>query len=47
MATKLTTVLGKEKFTLQLLPSAGHGDAQFETAENIKLVLGFLDKYLK
>lgn len=47
MAAKLTSVLGADKVTLQLLPGAGHGDAQFETGENLKLVIGFLEKYLR
>jgi hypothetical protein len=29
------------------LEGAGHGGAQFETKENIKQVITFLDKYLK
>jgi acetyl esterase/lipase len=33
--------------TYTLLAGAGHGGAQFETDENVKLVIGFLDKYLK
>ncbi len=47
IAAKLTSVLGADKVALQLLPGAGHGDAQFETEENLKLVIGFLEKYLR
>ena len=33
--------------TYTLLSGAGHGGDQFETAENLKFMIGFLDKYLK
>jgi len=33
--------------TLKLLPGAGHGGKEFDSAESHALVLGFLDKYLK
>jgi hypothetical protein len=29
------------------LEGAGHGGSQFETAENLQKIIGFLDKYLK
>jgi acetyl esterase/lipase len=46
-AEKLTTVLGKDKITFEVLEGANHGGVQFETAENLKKVMTFLDKYLK
>jgi acetyl esterase/lipase len=33
--------------TYTSLAGAGHGGSQFETAENLNLVIAFLDKYLK
>lgn len=47
LAEALSAVIGAEKVTYVSLEGAGHGGAQFETAENLKLVIGFLDKYLK
>ncbi len=47
LAEALSQVIGAEKVTYVSLEGAGHGGAQFETAENLKLVIGFLDKYLK
>ena len=44
---KLVKVLGKEKVTLYLLQGADHGGPQFDTPENLSLVLDFLDKNLK
>ncbi len=46
-ATKLTTVLGKEKVTIHLLEDARHGGPQFETKENLEMVFRFLDSVLK
>ncbi len=46
-ATKLTSVLGKEKVTIHLLKDAKHGGPQFETKENLELVFRFLDAVLK
>jgi acetyl esterase/lipase len=46
-AKDLEKVLGKEKVTLKLLEGAGHGTAQFNSAENLEIVFKFLDKYLK
>jgi acetyl esterase/lipase len=37
---------GPASATITLLEGAGHGGAQFETAENVKLVLDFLSKAL-
>ncbi len=47
LAEALSQVIGAEKVTYVSLEGAGHGGAQFETAENLKLVIGFLDQYLK
>jgi acetyl esterase/lipase len=47
LAEALSAAIGAEKVTYTSLEGAGHGGAQFETAENLKLVIGFLDKYLK
>lgn len=46
-AKKLETVLGKEKVTLVLLEGSKHGGPAFQTPENLKLVVAFLDAYLK
>lgn len=46
-AKKLETVLGKEKVTLVLLKGSKHGGPAFQTPENLKLVVAFLDAYLK
>ena len=47
LAAKLEQVLGKGKVKLELLEGAGHGDPQFETLDNVKKVLDFLDDSLK
>ena len=46
-AKKLETVLGKEKVTLVLLEGSKHGGPAFQSPENLKLVVAFLDAYLK
>ena len=46
-ADALSAVLGADKVTYKSLEGAGHAGSQFETADNLKLVTGFLDKYLK
>ena len=46
-AEKLTAILGKDKVSIELLEGANHGGPQFETAENLKKVILFLDKNLK
>lgn len=46
-AAKLQQVLGKENVILDLLEGAEHADPSFETAENVKKVLDFLDRSLK
>jgi acetyl esterase/lipase len=45
-AAKLEQVLGKDRVQLELLEGAEHGDPQFETLDNVKKVLDFLDKHL-
>jgi acetyl esterase/lipase len=47
LAAKLKRVRGKDRVELDLIEGAGHADPKFETAENVKWVLDFLDKYLK
>jgi acetyl esterase/lipase len=46
-AEKLTKTLGLPKVELELFEGAGHADPRFETPENIKKVLDFLDGQLK
>ncbi len=47
LAEALSAAIGAEKVTYVSLEGAGHGGSQFETAENLKLVVDFLEKYLK
>jgi dipeptidyl aminopeptidase/acylaminoacyl peptidase len=47
LAEALSAVIGADKVTYVSLEGAGHGGSQFETEENLKLVIDFLDKYLK
>jgi acetyl esterase/lipase len=47
LADALSAAIGADKVTYTLIDGAGHGGAQFGTAENLKLVVSFLDKYLK
>ncbi|HPH97075.1 MAG TPA: alpha/beta hydrolase [Anaerolineaceae bacterium] len=47
LAEALSAVLGAEKVTYVSLDGAGHGGSQFEAAENLALVIAFLDKNLK
>lgn len=47
LAEALSAAIGAEKVTYVSLEGAGHGGSQFETAENLKLVVDFLDKHLK
>ena len=47
LADALSAVIGAEKVTYISLDGAGHGGSQFETAENLALVVAFFDKYLK
>lgn len=46
-AAKLEQVLGKDRVQLGLLEGAEHGDPQFETLDNVRKVLDFLDRRLK
>jgi len=43
----LKPAIGADRVTLTFLEGAGHGDPQFTDAANMKVVLGFLAKYLK
>jgi len=47
LADALTPLIGADKVTYTLLEGAGHGGAQFSDAANVKLVIEFLDRYLK
>jgi dipeptidyl aminopeptidase/acylaminoacyl peptidase len=47
LADALSAVIGSDKVVYVSLEGAGHGGSQFETEENLKLVIDFLDKYLK
>jgi hypothetical protein len=45
-AAKLEQVLGKDRVQLGFLEGAVHGDPQFESPENVKKVLDFIDKQM-
>lgn len=47
LADALSAVIGADKVTYVSLEGAGHGGSQFETEENLNLLIGFLDTYLK
>lgn len=47
LAEAISAVIGAENVTYVSLEGAGHGGSQFGTEENLKLVIEFLDKYLK
>jgi acetyl esterase/lipase len=47
LADALTPLIGADNVTYTLIDGAGHGGAQFETAENVKIVIDFLNKHLK
>jgi acetyl esterase/lipase len=47
LADALSAVIGADKATYTLIDGAGHGGAQFSTDANLKLVIVFLDNYLK
>jgi len=47
LADALKSAIGADKVTLTFLQGAGHGGSQFSDAANLKLVLDFLNKYLK
>ncbi len=46
-AAALSKVLGRDKVTLIVLQGAGHGGSQFNTTQNLTLVLDWLDAHLK
>lgn len=46
-ADALSVAIGADKVTYISLEGAGHGGSQFEAEENLNLVIGFLNKYLK
>ena len=47
LAEALSAVIGADKVTYVSLEGAGHGGSQFETEENLNLVIEFLNTYLK
>jgi acetyl esterase/lipase len=47
LADALSAVIGVDNVSYTLIDGAGHGGAQFSAAENLALVINFLDKYLK
>lgn len=47
LADALSAVIGADQVSYVSLEGAGHGGAQFNTDENLQLVIAFLDKYLK
>lgn len=47
LADALSAVIGADKVNYVSLEGAGHGGSQFETEENLKLVIEFLNEYLK
>jgi acetyl esterase/lipase len=46
LASKLRKVIGEDKVVLELIEGAAHEDPKFETPENVKKVLAFLDRTL-
>ena len=47
LADALTPAISADKVTYTLLDGAGHGGTPFSEAANVKLVMDFLNKYLK
>jgi acetyl esterase/lipase len=47
LADALSAIVGEDKVTYTLIDGASHGGAPFSTAENLALVINFLDKYMK
>ncbi len=47
LADALSAVIGADKVTYISLEGAAHGGSEFETEENLTLVIGFLGTYLK
>ena len=46
-ADALSAAIGADKVTYVSLEGAAHGGSQFETGENLQLVISFLDQHLK
>lgn len=46
-AEALSAIIGTDKVTYVSLEGTGHGGSQFETAENLAMVIAFFDQYLK
>jgi acetyl esterase/lipase len=46
-AEKLSIIIGEERVKLELIQDAEHADPRFESPDNVKKVLDFLDKCLK
>lgn len=46
-AEKLTAVLGEEKVTMTVIEGAEHGGSKFDSEDNVKKVIAFLDSVLK
>jgi acetyl esterase/lipase len=47
LASKLSSVISKDKVNLELFENNDHGGPSFTTAQNINKVFAYLDKYLK
>ena len=47
LAEKLARAIGKDKVRLELLEGCAHADPAFETPQNIKKVLDYLDEQLR
>jgi acetyl esterase/lipase len=47
LADALSAIIGADKVIYVSLEGAGHGGGEFETAENLAMVIAFLDTYLK
>jgi acetyl esterase/lipase len=47
LADALGAVIGADNATYTLIDGAGHGGAQFQTTENLNVVIGFLDQHLR
>lgn len=46
-AEKLAAAIGSDKVVFETIEGAGHGGPAFETDENVKKIIDFLDRYLK
>lgn len=46
-AARLEQAIGRDRVELVLLEGAGHAGPEFETPQNVQLVLDFLDRWLK